>query len=81
MGLPIRDRHDLAECNLLVGVPVTLEELARETLTQKNKRLRQEKCQHKDIYQTTIIGPFEINTNEVCLDCWMTWQLKEPRQK
>ena len=31
---------------------MTLAELARETLTQKNIRLRQRRCRHKEIYSS-----------------------------
>jgi hypothetical protein len=29
---------------------MTLEELQRETLVEKNRRLRQQKCRHEEIY-------------------------------
>lgn len=48
---------------------MTLKELVKETLVQKNRRMRQEKCSHEEVYSSTVIGPDGIFTNTFCLDC------------
>ena len=52
---------------------MTLEELTKETLSEKNRRLRQEKCQHEEIYSSTVAGPHGTFTNALCLDCGKSW--------
>jgi hypothetical protein len=38
---------------------MTLEGFQRETLVEKNRRLRQEKCRHEEIYSSIIVTPFK----------------------
>lgn len=52
---------------------MTLQELADETLVQKHIRLTQEKCQHEEIYSSTVAGPAGTFTNSFCLDCGKSW--------
>jgi hypothetical protein len=53
---------------------MTLEELTKETLTEKNRRIRQEKCQHEEVYCSTVSGPNGTFTNKLCLDCGKSWR-------
>jgi len=53
---------------------MTLQELAAETLMQKNKRLRQAKCEHRDTYSSTVSGPNGTVTNGFCWDCGKSWR-------
>jgi hypothetical protein len=48
---------------------MTLEELQRETLGEKNRRLRQEKCRDEEIYSSIIVTPFKRVGLRLCLDC------------
>lgn len=48
---------------------MTIEELARETLIEKHRRLMREKCQHEEVYSSTVAGPAGTFTNSFCLDC------------
>lgn len=48
---------------------MNLTELVNETLTQKHRRLMQEKCRHKEVYVSTVAGPDGVFTNSFCLDC------------
>lgn len=48
---------------------MTLDDLVRETLIEKNRRLRQAKCKHEEIYSSTVMGPNGTFTNGFCLDC------------
>ncbi len=48
---------------------MTLDELVNETLTQKNRRLRQERCPHDEVYSSTVSVPVGEFSNSVCLDC------------
>jgi hypothetical protein len=52
---------------------ITLKELAAETLAQKNRRIRQAKCQH-EVYSSTVASPSGTFTNSFCLDCGRTLQ-------
>jgi hypothetical protein len=52
---------------------MTLEELAKETLVQKHRRLMQSKCQHEEVHSSTVAGPHGIFTNSFCLDCGKSW--------
>ncbi len=54
---------------------MTLEELQAETLTEKNRRLQQEKCRHNEIYCSTVVGPGGEFETRVCLDCCKSWSL------
>lgn len=48
---------------------MTLQELVNETLVEKNRRMRQAKCRHEEIYESWAYGPLGIFTNVFCLDC------------
>lgn len=48
---------------------MTLQELANETLTQKHRRLMQERCSHDEVYSSTVASRNGIFTNAFCLDC------------
>ncbi len=52
---------------------MTLAEQVRETLSEKNKRLRQEKCQHEEVYSSAVSGPDGSYANRFCLDCGKSW--------
>lgn len=52
---------------------MTIEELVRETLVEKNRRLRQAKCHHDEVYSSTVAGPAGTFTNSFCLDCGKSW--------
>lgn len=52
---------------------MTLAELVNETLVEKNRRLRQMKCQHEEVYSSTVAGPTGTFTNSFCLDCGKSW--------
>jgi hypothetical protein len=54
---------------------MTLQELVDETLVQKNRRLRQAKCQHEEVYSSTVLGPHGMSSNSFCLDCGKSWHL------
>ena len=48
---------------------MTLAELQRETLAEKNTRLRQEKCRHPEIWSSTFWCDGVTSTNRICLEC------------
>ena len=48
---------------------MTLADLQLETLTEKNIRLRQEKCQHPEIWSSTFWCNGVKSTNRICLEC------------
>lgn len=52
---------------------MSLDELVKETLTQKHRRLMQEKCRHPDVYSSTVAGPSGTFTNSFCWDCGKSW--------
>lgn len=52
---------------------MTLAQLAAETLVAKNRRLRQAKCSHEEVYCSIVTGPSGTFENYVCLDCWKSW--------
>lgn len=52
---------------------MTLEELQRETLVEKNRRLRQLRCPHEEVYFSTMCGPDGTFTTSACLDCGKSW--------
>jgi hypothetical protein len=52
---------------------MTLEKLVKETLTQKNARLQQERCRHKEIYSSIVTSPDGTFTNRYCFDCGKSW--------
>ena len=58
---------------------MTLEELARETLVEKNRRLRQAKCTHEEVHRSTVTGPSGTFTNAFCLDCGKSWHTSQPK--
>lgn len=58
---------------------MTLAELAAETLTEKNRRLRQEKCHHNEVYCSTVIGPGAAYETRICFDCGMSWNKEHSR--
>lgn len=53
---------------------MTVAMLAAETLTEKNQRMCQEKCKHKEIFSSTCAGPAGTFNTTVCLDCGKTWR-------
>lgn len=53
---------------------MTMDELVAETLTQKNRRLRQEKCEHEETFCSTVCGPHGTFETRACLDCGKTWR-------
>jgi hypothetical protein len=53
---------------------MTIEELQRETLMEKNRRLLQEKCRHSEIYCSVACGPNGTFETRVCLDCLKSWR-------
>lgn len=52
---------------------MTLDELVKETLVQKQKRLAREKCRHDEVYSSTVAGTTGTFTNSACLDCGKSW--------
>jgi hypothetical protein len=52
---------------------MTLEELQRETLTEKNRRLRQLRCPHEEVYSSSVLGPDGTSSTRFCFDCGKTW--------
>jgi hypothetical protein len=52
---------------------MTLAELAKETLVEKHRRLIQAKCQHEEVYSSTVAAPTGTFTNAFCLDCGKSW--------
>lgn len=54
---------------------LTVAELQAETLSQKHKRLMQEKCPHEEIYTSSVWCRDEEVTyqNRFCLDCGKSW--------
>lgn len=57
---------------------MTLNEFVSEPLTQKNRRLMQEKCRHEEIYSSTVAGPEGTFTNSFCLDCGQRRSVSSP---
>ncbi len=53
---------------------MTLAMLTAETLTEKNRRLRQAKCKHEEVFSSTCMGPAGTFTTAVCMDCGKTWR-------
>lgn len=53
---------------------LTVAMLVAETLTQKNRQLRQEKCNHPEVFSSTCIGPAGTFTTAVCIECGKTWR-------
>ena len=60
------------------GGAMTLAQLVRETLTEKHRRLRQEKCKHEDTYSSGCTGPTGSYTNVFCWDCEKSWHYARP---
>ena len=58
---------------------MTLQELVDETLVQKNRRQRQAKCRHEEVYISAVASPVGTFTNAFCLDCGKT--LPDPGQR
>jgi hypothetical protein len=52
---------------------MTIEELVRETLVEKSRRLRQEKCLHQEVYSTSCTSKEGAFQNSFCLDCGKAW--------
>jgi hypothetical protein len=48
---------------------MTLEEMARETLMEKHRRLMKERCLHDEVYSSSVTGPAGSHTVSFCLDC------------
>lgn len=59
---------------------MTLEELAKETLTRKHRRLMQEKCRHGWIYTSTVSGPNGTFSNSFCYNCWKSWHTDDGQE-
>lgn len=53
---------------------MTVAMLTAETLTEKNRRQRQAKCKHEEVFSSTCTGPAGTFTTAVCLDCGRTWR-------
>jgi hypothetical protein len=60
---------------------MTLAQLAAETLVEKHLRLAREKCRHKEIYSSSVLGPHGDHTTRICLDCGKSWHSTEPELK
>ena len=48
---------------------MTIDELQRETLTEKNTRLRQEKCRHPEVWSSSVRWGDVKSTSTVCVKC------------
>lgn len=57
---------------------MTLQELLNETLVEKNRRLRQAKCEHEEIHSSSVSGPTGTFRNSFCLDCGKSWHRASP---
>ena len=57
---------------------LTLEELLKETLVEKNRRLRQARCAHEQVHSSSVRGPAGFFTNSFCLDCGKSWHSAVP---
>lgn len=53
---------------------MTVAMLAAETLSEKNRRKRQEKCKHEEIFSSTCTGPAGTFTTAVCMECGKHWR-------
>lgn len=55
---------------------MTLEELVRETLVEKHRRLMRAKCKHEPgaLVVSTYAGPEAAFTDTVCVDCGQHWR-------
>jgi len=53
---------------------MTVAMLQAETLSQKNRRLRQAKCEHEEIFYSTSTGSAGTFTTSICMDCGKTWR-------
>ncbi len=53
---------------------MTVAMLAAETLVEKNRRQRQAKCGHEEVFSSTCTGSAGTFTTAVCLDCGKTWR-------
>jgi hypothetical protein len=56
---------------------MTVAMFAAETLVEKNRRRRQAKCKHEEIFSSTCTGPAGTFTTTVCLDCAKTWRTED----
>lgn len=52
---------------------MTIDELAAESLVDKRRRLRQQKCWHKALWCSTVAGPEGTFSNSFCLACGASW--------
>lgn len=52
-----------------------LDELVNETLVQKNRRLRQEQCEHEEVFCSTVSSPTGTFETRGCFDCGKSWRL------
>lgn len=57
------------------AVTMTLDDLVKETLTEKNRRLRQEKCGHEEVVCSSVTSPVATYENRFCMDCGKSWRL------
>lgn len=53
---------------------MTVQMLVAETLSEKNRRVRQEKCEHEEIFSSTCLGPAGEFTTAVCMECGKVWR-------
>lgn len=60
---------------------MTLQDLAAETLMQKNRRLVQAACKHEPeaLFSSSVTTPLATYTNVVCLDCMKSWRTQTPK--
>lgn len=60
---------------------MTLQELAAETLVEKNRRLVQTNCKHEPdaLFSSSVTTPVATYTNTVCLDCMKSWRTTTPK--
>lgn len=54
---------------------MTLDELVNETLIEKNRRLRQERCEHEEVFCSTVSGPSGTYQTRGCFDCGKAWRV------
>jgi hypothetical protein len=57
---------------------MNLEQLVKETLVQKHRRLMRAKCRHREVYSSTVLGPDGTATSAFCLECGKSLRSNEP---
>lgn len=60
---------------------MTLQELAAETLMQKNRRLVQASCKHEPeaLFSSSVSTPVATYAHKICLDCGKIWRTTTPK--